>query len=67
MNNSLPNTITLVTGATGGIGRAIDAARTAAEATVIAIDFGADCWSVMWKWTAALLKSEPKVRGDDRR
>lgn len=42
MTISLPNTISLVTGATGGIGRAICSALKAAEATVIATDLGAD-------------------------
>jgi NAD(P)-dependent dehydrogenase (short-subunit alcohol dehydrogenase family) len=42
MTISLPNTVTLVTGATGGIGRAICTALKAAEATVIATDLGAE-------------------------
>ncbi|MEY2925532.1 MAG: hypothetical protein RL367_9 [Pseudomonadota bacterium] len=42
MTISLPDTITLVTGATGGIGRALCTALKAANATVIATDLGSD-------------------------
>jgi NAD(P)-dependent dehydrogenase (short-subunit alcohol dehydrogenase family) len=42
MTISLPNTVTLVTGATGGIGRAVCTALKAAEALVIATDLGPD-------------------------
>ncbi len=42
MTISLPETITLVTGATGGIGREICKALKAAHATVIATDLGPD-------------------------
>ena len=42
MTIALPDTIALVTGATGGIGRALCKALKAAGATVVATDLGAD-------------------------